>query len=210
MKWSTASYRSISHPNDYRHFESLLRHQINVWGAVVDRVRLTLDLHNSESGRYRSESFADNLRRMRSIIRDVSRDFSFITVDEVDTSAETRRKVARKFFNKEDLPIKAWDGGPFYSYLFGLWKARGRTVIHMDSDMIVWWIERHVDQRSGRYPEHRSGGDIRCATVRTAASRGRSDRAQASARNPGQTVQIPDLVCVQQRKYPDIRSPDRS
>jgi len=138
------------HPNDYRHFESLLRHQINVWGNEIDRVRLTLDLHNSESGRYRSETFSDNLRMMRSIIRDVSKDFSFITVDEVDTSVETRHKVAMKFFNEDDLPIKAWDGGPFYSYLFGLWKARGRTIIHMDSDMMFGglsptWISEAED-----------------------------------------------------------------
>lgn len=124
------------HPNDHRHFEPLLRHQINVWGKEIDRVRLTLDLHNSESGRYRSETFSDNLRSMRSIISRVSQDFGFITVDEVDTSAETRRKIAKQFFNRDDIPIKAWDGGPFYSYLFGLWKAKGKTIIHMDSDMM--------------------------------------------------------------------------
>lgn len=124
------------HPNDHKHIEPLLRHQIKVWGDGIDRVRLTLDLHNSESGRYRSNSFSDNLRSMRSIIRNVSRDFPFITVDEVDTSPETRNKIAKKFFNKDDLPIKAWDGGPFYSYLFGLWKARAKTIIHMDSDMM--------------------------------------------------------------------------
>ena len=124
------------HPNDHKHFEPLLRHQINVWGKEIDRVRLTLDLHNSESGRYRSETFSDNLRTMRSIISKVSQDFSFITVDEVDTSSETRNKIAKKFFNRDDIPIKAWDGGPFYSYLFGLWKARGKTIIHMDSDMM--------------------------------------------------------------------------
>lgn len=124
------------HPNDYMHFEPILRHQINVWGNNVDRVRLTLDLHNSESGRYRSETFSDNLHKMRSIIHNVSKDFSFITVDEVDTSVDVRKAIAQKYFNKDDIPIKAWDGGPFYSYLFGLWKSRGRTIIHMDSDMM--------------------------------------------------------------------------
>jgi hypothetical protein len=138
------------HPNDCKHFEILLRHQIRTWGDEVDRVRLTLDLHNSESGRYRSDSFADNLRKMYSIIDIVSRDISFLTVDEVDTSVETRHAIAQKYFNRDDLPIKAWDGGPFYSYLFGLWKVRGKTVIHMDSDMMFGglshtWIREAED-----------------------------------------------------------------
>jgi hypothetical protein len=124
------------HPNDYKHFEILLRHQINVWGNEINRVRLTLDLHNSESGRYRSESFADNLRKMHAIIDSVAKDYSFLTVDEVDTTAETRHAIAKKYFNRDDLPIKAWDGGPFYSYLYGLWKAQAKTLIHMDSDMM--------------------------------------------------------------------------
>ncbi len=138
------------HPNDYKHFEILLRHQIKAWGSNIDRVRLTLDLHNSESGRYRSDHFAENLRKIYSIINLIAKEYSFITVDEVDTSDETRHAVARKFFNKHDIPIKAWDGGPFYSYLYGLWKVRARTVIHMDSDMMFGglsptWIDEAED-----------------------------------------------------------------
>ena len=135
------------HPNDHKHFEPLLRHQLNVFGGQVDRVRLTLDLHNSESGRYRSEDFEGKLRHMRSIIRRVSKDFKFITLDEVDTSEDVRKEIAQKFFCRDDVPIKAWDGGPFYSYLYGIWKCRARTIIHIDSDMMFGgmsqsWIEQ--------------------------------------------------------------------
>ena len=124
------------HPNDYKHFELLFRHQINVFGKQIDRIRLTLDLHNSENGRYRSDNFTFKLEQIRSIISRVSNEFPFISVDEVDTSESVRKEIAKKFFCREDIPIKAWDGGPFYAYLYGLWKCRARTIIHIDSDML--------------------------------------------------------------------------
>ncbi len=123
------------HPNDVRHIVHVLPHQIRMWGRQVDRVLITLDLHRSRAGRYRNNEFDQNLRKIRTILQDIGRD-SPVEIVEVDYSPDVRREVSRTFFSSGEIPDKAWDGGPFYSYFYGLWAAKAAYVLHMDSDML--------------------------------------------------------------------------
>jgi hypothetical protein len=123
------------HPNDARHVVHTLPHQIRMWGGQVGRILITLDLHRSRAGRYRNNEFDDNLGKIRGVLEDLGR-VSRIEVAEVDYSADVRSKVARSFFLSGEIPGKAWDGGPFYSYFYGLWSAKADYVLHMDSDML--------------------------------------------------------------------------
>lgn len=123
------------HPNDARHIVHVLPHQIRMWGGQVDRILVTLDLHRSRAGRYRNNEYDQNLRKITTILQEIGRD-SPIEVAEVDYSPAARDKVARSFFLSADIPDKAWDGGPFYSYFYGLWAAKADYVLHMDSDML--------------------------------------------------------------------------
>jgi hypothetical protein len=123
------------HPNDARHVVHTLPHQIRMWGSQIDRVLIALDLHRSRAGRYRNNEFDQNLKKIDAILHDIGRDYP-IEVAHVDYTPETRRKVSQSFFLSGDIPDKAWDGGPFYSYFYGLWAAKADYVLHMDSDML--------------------------------------------------------------------------
>jgi hypothetical protein len=123
------------HPNDVRHIVHVLPHQIRMWGRQVDRVLIALDLHRSRAGRYRNNEFDQNLLKIRAILRDAGGD-NPVDVAEVDYSPDVRREISRSFFSSGEIPDKAWDGGPFYSYFYGLWAAKANYVLHMDSDML--------------------------------------------------------------------------
>lgn len=123
------------HPNDVRHVVHILPHQIRVWGQQVGKVVVILDLHRSRAGRYRNDQFDHNLAAIRTVLNDLKREVEFDVVD-VDYSPAVKREVARAFFSVDDIPDKAWDGGPFYSYFFGLWAARANHIVHADSDML--------------------------------------------------------------------------
>jgi hypothetical protein len=125
-----------TYPMDVRLTESLLPHQIRAWGPMVDRFVVTIDTHQTPSGRYRVSNFGSNLKRLRQIIDDVRNTYPQLQVIDVDYSEVTRRDVARYFFNVDSIPIKAWDGGPFYSYFFGLYAANARYIMHFDGDMM--------------------------------------------------------------------------
>jgi hypothetical protein len=125
-----------TYPLDVRHLEYILPHQIRVWGPMVDRMVVTIDTHQSRSGRYRVSNFDDNLARLRRLIQDARQTYPQLQVADVDYSEATQRAVARYFFDLDSIPVKAWDGGPFYAYFYGLYIAEAQYVMHFDGDML--------------------------------------------------------------------------
>lgn len=125
-----------TYPMDVRHLELLLPHHVRVWGPMVDRIVVTIDTHQSRSGRYRGSNFDESLVRLRRLVDEARATCPQLEVADVDYSDDTRRAVARYFFDIDSIPIKAWDGGPFYSYFFGLFVARAQYVMHFDGDML--------------------------------------------------------------------------
>jgi hypothetical protein len=134
---------------DARHVEYLLPHQIRVWGPLVDRFIVAIDTYQSRSGRYRVDNFDENLRKLRQICADAAKTYPGLQVYDVDYSDAARREVARYFFNRDTIPIKAWDGGPFYSYFYGMYVADAQYIMHFDSDMFFGggsktWIQESI------------------------------------------------------------------
>jgi hypothetical protein len=125
-----------TYPTDVRHVEYLLPHQIRVWSGMVDRMVVTIDTHQSPSGRYRGDDFDANLAKLRELIDDARKNYPQLEVLDVDYSEAAQRAVARYFFDVDSIPIKAWDGGPFYSYFYGLFVADAQYVMHFDGDMM--------------------------------------------------------------------------
>ena len=138
------------HPNDIALVPHLLPHQIRMWGPQVDRVHVTLDTHGSAAGHYRADGMAEKLAAMREVLARIARDAPNVVIDEVDPSPEARRTVARAFFGRDDVPLKAWHGGPFYAYLYGLQRADADAVVHFDGDMLFGggsavWLDEALD-----------------------------------------------------------------
>jgi hypothetical protein len=121
---------------DVRHLEHLLPHQIRALSGMVDRFVVTIDTHQSRSGRYRGSNFGANLEKTRQLIREAGRTYPQLQVEDVDYSEATQRAVARYFFGVDSIPVKAWDGGPFYAYFFGLYVAKAQYVLHIDGDLL--------------------------------------------------------------------------
>ncbi len=124
------------YPMDVRHLEYLLPHQIRVWADMVDRIVITIDTHRSRSGRYRGTDYDSSLKALRRQIAVAQTQYPKLEAIEVDYSQKAREDVARYFFNADSIPVKAWDGGPFYAYFFGIYSAQARYVMHFDGDMM--------------------------------------------------------------------------
>ncbi len=110
----------------------------------MDEVLLTIDLHRS-SGRFGSdwESGKDRLLKL-------VQGFKGVRVEQVDYSQETRKKVEMEWCGGRQIPLKDFRGGPSYAYFFGLSAARGRYVIHSDSDLFfggrsTCWVNEAID-----------------------------------------------------------------
>jgi hypothetical protein len=125
-----------TYPMDVRHLEYLLPHQIRALSGMVDRFVVTIDTHQSRSGRYRGTNFQENLDKTRQLIREAAKTCPQLHVEDVDYSESAQRAVAQYFFGVDSIPVKAWDGGPFYAYFFGLFVANARYVLHIDGDIM--------------------------------------------------------------------------
>jgi hypothetical protein len=126
-----------TYPMDVRHLEHLLPHQIRALGGMVDRFVVTIDTHQSRSGRYRVANFQQNLERIHRLLQEVGKTCPKLEFADVDYSPAMQRSVSQYFFGVDSIPVKAWDGGPFYAYFFGLYMAKARYVFHMDGDILL-------------------------------------------------------------------------
>lgn len=124
------------YPMDVRHVEQTLPHQMRVWHHQADRVIVTLDVQRSRTGRYRGTQYAENLERIRNVLAAQTAAYPKIRVIETDYSREAIEAVARYFFGTKSMPTKAWDGGPFYTYFYGMYSTDARYVLHLDGDLL--------------------------------------------------------------------------
>jgi len=142
-------------PMDLRHFEALLPHQIRQLGSNVERIVVTIDTHRSRSGRYHGDNFDEHLQKLRQVCVDARKSFPQLEISEVDYSAPMQREVSQYFFGTDSMPVKAWDGGYFYSLFFGLYQANAQYVFHYDGDMLFGggsktWVREAIECMSTR------------------------------------------------------------
>jgi hypothetical protein len=146
------------YPLDARHAAHTLKHQLEAWAGQVERVVLTVDTKQSRNGRYHGVAYGENRKRLFDLIEGFARRFPKITLAEVDYSPAAREAVRQRYFaTSADYPEKAFDGGPFHTYFYGLLQADADYVLHMDGDMLFgggsqeWlseafgWLEKTPD-----------------------------------------------------------------
>jgi len=122
-------------PTDNRFLDQIVSHQINAIGDQADDIRITADIRPSKKGRF---SFNDDqIRSFKSILGKLSEAHDKVSIDYVDYSDETLRTVSDTIWNDETIPIKDYRGGPFYSYIYGLYKVETDYVFHLDSDILL-------------------------------------------------------------------------
>ncbi len=139
------------HPLDARLVAHTLKHQLEAWSGQVDRVVLTVDTKRSRNGRYHGAAYEENRRRLFAEIERMARRFPKLEVAEVDYAPAAREAVRQRYFaTSGDYPEKAYDGGPFHAYFYGLLKADADYVVHMDGDMLFGggsqsWLDEAID-----------------------------------------------------------------
>ena len=136
MQFRTALQINL-HPSDVRHAVHTLSHQLSIWGAQIDRVLLTVDTRQSANGRYSDLQYQENRSKLFTLLEEAARRNPKISIVEVDYSEGALETVRRRYFPAAPAyPEKAFDGGPFHAYFYGLMKAEAAYVVHMDSDML--------------------------------------------------------------------------
>ncbi|WP_415914792.1 glycosyltransferase family 2 protein [Rhodopseudomonas palustris] len=146
------------HPLDERHAVHTLPHQLEVWGGQVDRVVLTVDTKQSASGRYGGDAYEDSRGRLFGLLETIANQASNVEIVEVDYAPAALEAVRQRYFASSAAhPEKAFDGGPFHAYFYGLLRSRADYVVHMDSDMLfgggsqawldeaIGWLQRTPD-----------------------------------------------------------------
>lgn len=140
-------------PTDLPHAKHILPHQLRQWAGQVDEVLLVIDLHRSR-GRF-AEGWEERLPGLRQLVDEYSLKYPNIVIQEVDYSEVVAKAISKTFFGGQPVPAKDWNGGPFYSYFFGLMTAKYNYVFHMDSDMLYGggsstWIAEAIHLLSER------------------------------------------------------------
>jgi hypothetical protein len=138
------------HSLDVRHVQYTLPHQLKVWGRQVDRVSITFDTQRARSGRYRGVDYDANSKRLLELLAECQSVHPHVEVIEVDYSQAAFENVRETYFASErSTPPKAYDGGPFHAYFYGMLASNADYVVHMDSDMLFGggsqgWIEEAI------------------------------------------------------------------
>ncbi|RZK39366.1 MAG: hypothetical protein EOO90_18955 [Pedobacter sp.] len=120
-------------PSDFKHVIHLLPHQLKVLANQVDEVLLTYDTHKSKG--HFSKNWEDNYNLMWDFLSNLAITNSKINLVKIDYSPKTIKEIAQSYFKHNYIPAKDWRGGPFYTYFFGLHKAKNDFVFHIDSDL---------------------------------------------------------------------------
>ncbi|MBR0835676.1 glycosyltransferase family 2 protein [Bradyrhizobium manausense] len=138
------------HPLDVRHAVHTLPHQLDVWGDQVDRIVFTVDTRQSKSGRYTGSAYEESRRRLFALLEAIALKSPKAEISEVDYSPAALEAVRQRYFSTSRVhPEKAFDGGPFHAYFYGLLKTNADYVVHMDSDMLFGggsqvWLEEAI------------------------------------------------------------------
>jgi len=142
-----------TYPLDLPHFEATLAHKMRTFGSQVDRTVVTVDVRPPQSGRYKGDPKADrymhSLETFRALYPILEDRYENLSFHEVDYSAAEKERVSSYFLGADEMPDKAWDGGPFYCYFQGILEADSDYVLHMDADMLFGgqsqtWIEESI------------------------------------------------------------------
>lgn len=125
-------------PTDMRHVLHCLPHQLRTFETQVDRIHLTVDLGVVRSGRYRDDNREVLAKHLMEFLRSQAQQHPKICIDVVDYSDAGRALVTSTFFKdgQKPYPAKAFDGGPFHVYFWGIARCNARHILHMDSDML--------------------------------------------------------------------------
>jgi hypothetical protein len=117
-------------PRDHQYIKHLLPHQLSVWYNQVNEVLIVFDLHG-----YNTVGYQDIIKDIELFVNTLKHDYPVINLVQVDYSPEARKAVSKAYFGSKRVPLKTHRYGPYYSYFYGIYKARYNYILNTDCDM---------------------------------------------------------------------------
>lgn len=131
-------------PRDHQYIKHLLPHQLKVWYSQVNEVLIVFDLHGYDTGMYTAI-----IEDLKGFINELSLTYPAINLVTVDYSAPARKAVSDAYFGSNPVPLKTHRYGPYYSYFYGIYKARYDYILNTDCDMFFGghspaWVQQSI------------------------------------------------------------------
>ena len=117
-------------PRDHQYIKYLLPHQLKTWHSQVNEVLIVFDLHGYDTAEYH-----DIIKHIEGFVHSLKKEYPAISLIKVDYSAEARKAVSAAYFGSKRVPLKTHRYGPYYSYFYGIFKARYNYVLNTDCDL---------------------------------------------------------------------------
>jgi hypothetical protein len=135
--------------SDVRYAVHTVPHQMRALANQVDEIQFTLDTRHLRTSRYRTNEFEKGLSSLRTVLAECCSHYPHAYVTEIDFSKSRIREISESLQTAGDIPVSAFNGSPFYGYIFGLYQTNSRFVLHLDADMLFGggsqsWVEQAI------------------------------------------------------------------
>src|ERR1700677_2566349 len=131
-----ATLETTRAPTDPPQAVDILPHQLRQWGAQVQEIMFTFDLHRTAHGGRFADGWEERRAPMRELLDELCAAHPGARVAEVDYSPEKMREVAAAFTGEASMPAKNTNGAPISPYFYGLHEASNDLILHLDSDVM--------------------------------------------------------------------------
>jgi hypothetical protein len=138
-------------PLDFPRVIHLLPHQLKILANQCSELLTIVDLKKSKSKKSSGELWDKNIEPVMKFLNQLKRTYyRDLRIETVDYSEQTRMLMSKTIMKRGIIPDKDYSGGPFYSYYFGIYRAKNDYVLHIDADMMFGggyqnWVTEAVE-----------------------------------------------------------------
>lgn len=138
-------------PLDFPRIIHLLPHQLKTFFNQCSEHLIVVDLKKSKSKKSSGERWDRNIQPLIDFLSTLKvKIYPELRIEMVDYSEHTRKLMSTTIMKYGIIPDKDYSGGPFYSYYYGMYRAKNDYVLHIDADMMFGggyqkWVTEAVE-----------------------------------------------------------------
>ncbi|MBE9206654.1 hypothetical protein IQ244_09030 [Nostoc sp. LEGE 06077] len=130
----TVSFTTNACVTDNPFMEKTLRSMLRSLNYPFHEKLVALDI-GKPAGKY-LERQTGQIEELRTKLDQLRTEGIINRVDEVPWDEAIQRSVLKKYFGRDDIEVKDFDGAPIYQYFFALEQCTGDYILHVDSDVL--------------------------------------------------------------------------
>ncbi len=124
-------------PLDFPRVVHLLPHQLKTLNSQCSELLIVVDLKKSKSKKSSGERWDRNIHPLLEFLDHLKTTlYPGLRIEKVDYDERTRQLMSKTIMKRGIIPDKDYSGGPFYSYYFGIFRAKCDYILHIDADMM--------------------------------------------------------------------------